>query len=127
MIRMLGEIIQQIVFGIGVCLVTIGAVFDLLAALGLVRFPCFYVRMHAATIGVIGGAVVPLIGVSLISLVSDQLGPYRFMFAGISFFTALLIMITAPVGTHILANAAHKLDLSPKEPIIVDKMGEDKR
>ena len=117
-------IVEEIVLGLGLVLITIGAICDLLASIGLNKFPNFYVRMHAATIGTIGGAVIPLIGVGLIALISDQLGTYKYMVFGVSIITALLIMIASPTGTHILANAAHKAKLAPVQPKVVDKLEE---
>ena len=117
-------IVDEIILGIGLVFITIGAICDLLASIGLNKFPNFYVRMHAATVGVIGGAVVPLIGIGLVALVSDQLGAYKFMVFGVSILTALLIMIASPTGTHILAYAAHRAKLAPVHPKVVDKLEE---
>jgi len=44
---------------IGSVLLVIGAVCDVLGALGMNRFPNFFVRLHAATVGVIGAAFYP--------------------------------------------------------------------
>ena len=118
------EIIEYILAGIGFTFITIGAICDLVAAIGINRFPNFFVRLHAATIGIIGGAVIPLIGVSIISLVSEQLGFYRLAVSGIALITALVIMIVAPTGTHILAYAAHRAKLAPVYPKVVDKLEE---
>ena len=118
------EIIEFILAGIGFTFITIGAICDLVAAIGINRFPNFFVRLHAATIGIIGGAVIPLIGVSIVSLVSEQLGFYRFAVSGIALITALVIMIVAPTGTHILAYATHKARLAPVYPKVVDKLEE---
>jgi len=117
-------LVDDVLLGIGLILITIGAICDLLASIGLNKFPNFYVRMHAATIGVIGGAVVPLIGIGLVALASDQLGIYKFMVFGVSIFTAILIMIASPTGTHILSYAAHKAKLVPVYPRVVDKLEE---
>ena len=118
------ELIEYILAGIGFAFITVGAICDLVAAIGINRFPSFFVRLHAATIGIIGGAVIPLIGISLVSLVSDQLGVYRFAVSSIALITALVIMIVAPTGTHILAYAAHKAKLAPVYPKVVDKLEE---
>ncbi|MEM4040850.1 MAG: monovalent cation/H(+) antiporter subunit G, partial [Ignisphaera sp.] len=71
--------IEWILVIIGEILVIIGAICDLLGAIGLLRFPNFYVRLHALTVGTIGGAFVPLIGVALIAIGSEFLGPYRWV------------------------------------------------
>ena len=115
--------IDTILFYVGLVLVTIGGVFDLLGALGLLKFPNFYIRLHAATVGAIGGAVVPLIGVSMIALASDFL-PNKYAIAGASFITALIILIVAPTGSHALAYAAHKSRAVEWSPVC-DHLAED--
>ena len=121
------EIVEWIVFIIGLILVTIGAMCDLAGALGLVRFPNFFVRLHAATVGTIGGAVIPLFGVALIAAVSSQIGPFRWAVAGGAVITAILIMIIAPAGSHALAYAAHKAKIVPVEPKVCDLLEEHEK
>ncbi|HDI02016.1 MAG TPA: cation:proton antiporter [Ignisphaera sp.] len=123
--------IEWIVFWIGMAMVFIGAICDLIAAIGLLRFPNFFLRIHSATVGIIGGAVVPLIGISLIALVTPQLGSYRIPFAITSFLSAIIIMIVAPIGTHVLAYAAYHTKSPPPQPIAIDlleklKKGEER-
>lgn len=115
--------IGDVLVWIGGALFVVGGVFDLLAAVGLVRFPNFYVRLHAATIGAIYGAVLPLIGLSLMALGLADL-PGRFFVAGVAFVTAIVILIAAPIGSHVLAYAAHKSKSVPWTPI-VDHLEED--
>lgn len=117
--------IEQVLFWLGSALFIIGGVFDLLAAIGMLRFPNFYVRLHAATIGAIYGAVLPLIGISLIALGSPQI-PGNYTIAGASFVTALILLVVAPVGSHVLAHAAHKSKSVSWSPI-VDMLEEDER
>ncbi len=111
---------------VGEALVLIGAIFDVIAAIGLLRFPNFFVRLHAATIGTIGGAFVPLIGVSIMSLGCGFLGPTRFFVAGGAFVTALLILFLAPAGSHLLARAAHISREAVVYPKVVDHLEEDR-
>ncbi len=112
--------VEWVVLYVGASLVALGALCDLLGALGLLRFPNFFVRMHAATVGTIGGAVVPLIGIGLIALVADELGPYRVAVALTSFITAGVIMIVAPVGVHALAYATRRSEVVKVEPKVID-------
>lgn len=114
---------EQVLFWLGACLFIGGGVFDLLAAIGLLRFPNFYVRLHAATIGAIYGAALPLIGVSLMALGSPEI-PGRYVIAGASFVTSIVILVVAPVGSHVLAYAAHKSKTVSWTPV-VDKLAED--
>ncbi|MEM1772799.1 MAG: monovalent cation/H(+) antiporter subunit G, partial [Desulfurococcaceae archaeon] len=76
-----------------------------------------YVRLHAATIGAIYGAVLPLIGISLMALGIPEL-PGRYAVAGASFITAIILLVVAPVGSHVLAYAAHKSKSVPWSPVV---------
>ncbi len=117
--------VNEIIIYIGEILVAIGVFCDLAASIGMLRFPNFYVRLHAATVGTIGGAFVPLVGIALIALGAEWLGTYRFFLAGASIITAIIIIILAPVGSHVLARATHKARLVEVEPKIVDHLEED--
>ena len=121
------EILEYIVLGLGIILVSIGAFCDLAGALGMVRFPNFFVRLHAATVGSIGGAVIPLIGVALIASVSDQLGFFKWAISGGSLVAALIILLVAPAGSHALAFSAHKSKAVPVEPKVCDMLEEHER
>ncbi len=111
---------------IGEILVIIGAICDLLGAIGMLRFPNFFVRLHALTVGSIGGAFVPLIGVTLIALGSEFLDPYRWYVAGASFVAAIILLILSPAGSHAIARAAHKSKVAKVYPKVVDKLEEDR-
>ena len=121
------DVIETILFFIGMGLVALGAIFDLLGALGLLRFPNFFVRLHAATIGAIGGAVYPLIGVALMAPSLKSFGQYRWYLMGGAIITALFIVLAAPTGSHALARAVHKARVVPVEPKIIDHLEEDER
>ena len=110
---------------IGEILVAIGIFCDLVGSIGMHRFKNFYLRLHAATVGTIGGAFVPLIGAALIAIGSDFLGYYRWFMAGGAIVTAVLILILAPAGSHALARATHKARVTPVEPKIADHLEED--
>jgi len=118
--------IDWILIIIGEILVAIGAVCDLIAAIGINRFPNFFVRLHALTVGTIGGAFVPLIGVALIALGAEFLGFYRFFMAGASVIAAILLLFLAPVGSHAIARAAHRSKAAIVYPKVVDRLEEDR-
>ncbi|MEM2009954.1 MAG: monovalent cation/H(+) antiporter subunit G [Thermosphaera sp.] len=115
--------LDQFLFWIGSILLFAGGVFDLLASIGLLRFPNFYVRLHAATIGAVYGAFLPLLGISLLVLSLDDF-PAKYMVAGGAFVTGIIILIVAPVGSHVLAYAAHKSKTVQWKPT-VDHLEED--
>jgi len=109
---------------IGLIMIGVGAIADLLAAIGMNKFWNFYLRLHAATIGTIWGAFVPIIGASLVAIGYEALGPYRWFMAGAGFVTAFLILILAPAGSHALARATHRARIVKVEPCIADHIDE---
>jgi len=109
----------------GLALVVIGVFCDLVGSIGLLRFPNFFVRLHAATVGTIGGAAYPLLGVALIALACDFLGQARWFIATGSILTSIIVILTAPAGSHALARAAHRSRL-PVEPKVCDLLEEDR-
>ena len=86
-------------------LLAAGSIFVLIGAFGLIRFPDFYTRLHAA-------GIIDTLGAELILL--------GLMFqAGLSLVTVKLILIslfiffTSPTATHAVANAARVMGLKP--------------
>jgi len=80
------------------CLVA-GGVFCVTGALGLVRMPDFYTRMHAASVIETLGAGLILLGLLLqagLTLIAAKL-----------LMIGLLIFFTSPTATHALAKAAY--------------------
>ncbi len=116
---------DYILITIGGFLLVVGALCDLIAAIGMNRFPNFFVRLHAATVGTIGGAFYPLIGAALIAFGSEFLGNYRWFVGGASIVAAFLVLILAPAGSHALARAAHKSKTAIVHPKVVDHLEED--
>jgi multicomponent Na+:H+ antiporter subunit G len=118
-------IIDLILVIIGGVLVSIGAFCSIVASIGMLRFPNFFVRLHAATVGSIGGAFLPIIGAGLIALGSDFLEPYKWLFFGSLIITAILVMLVSPAGSHALARATHRAKVAPVEPKVADHLEED--
>lgn len=116
--------IEVLLTYIGLTLIVVGAVSDLIGSIGLNRFKNFYLRLHAATVGTIWGAFVPIIGASLLALVYKPLGAFRWFVAGSGFVTAVLILILAPAGSHALARATHRAKVVMVEPCVVDQLDE---
>ncbi|MEO8545378.1 MAG: monovalent cation/H(+) antiporter subunit G [Betaproteobacteria bacterium] len=89
----------------GICLV-VGGFFCIVGAVGLLRMPDFFTRMHAASVIETLGAGLILLGLMLQSgftLVSVKL-----------LMMGLLIMFASPAATHALARAAMQRGLKPK-------------
>ena len=77
--------------------ITLGALFMLIAALGVVRFPDLFSRMHAASKASTLGISLILLGYCL-----SQPSIYTVMK---SFLTMLFIFLTTPVACHLLSRA----------------------
>lgn len=120
------EIINLVLIIVGKTLVAIGLFCDFAAALLMLRFPNFYVRLHALTVGSIGGAVVPMIGAGLIALGSPFLGDLRWFLAGGAFVTALFTFILGGAGSHAIARATYRSRSAVMEPCYVDHIAEDR-
>ncbi len=118
------ETINGVLVILGEVLVGVGVVSDVIAALGMLRFPNFFVRLHAATVGTIWGAFLPLIGTSLIAAGAEYLGGYRWFMGGGALVTAALILVLAPAGSHALARAAYRSKAAEVKPKCVDHLEE---
>jgi len=118
-------VIEEVIFLIGSIAILLGAVYDLIAAIGILRFPDFYMRTHAATIGTIGGAALPVFGAGLVALVYHPLGSQRFFMAGIAFTVGVLILIIAPTGSHSIISAVYFGRIGKKPGLKVDQLEED--
>ncbi|MEC9461889.1 MAG: monovalent cation/H(+) antiporter subunit G [Pseudomonadota bacterium] len=82
-------------------LMIVGALFSLIAAIGLNRLPDLYTRMHAASkAGTVGSGLLLL----AVGLHAADVATFGRAVAGIVFF-----VLTAPVSAHLLARAAHKV------------------
>jgi multicomponent Na+:H+ antiporter subunit G len=76
-----------------------GAFFALTAAVGVVRLPDLYSRMHAASkAGTVGSGLLLLAA----GLYSGETAIFARAVAGIAF-----LLMTAPVAAHLLAKASH--------------------
>lgn len=86
-------------------LALIGAAFGLLAAIGIIRMPDLYTRMHAATkAGTFGGGMVFL---------AVAIGFADGAVALRSVIGILFVALTTPVAAHLLARAAYLAGYSP--------------
>jgi multicomponent Na+:H+ antiporter subunit G len=101
-----------------------GLFFMFVGALGLVKLPDLYNRIHAAskciTLGISGLLLAAAIG---LSLTPDAQPLHIITKAGL---VILFQFIASPVSAHLLAKAAH-LDRAPKYPdTITDELEEDR-
>ncbi|MCB1906970.1 MAG: monovalent cation/H(+) antiporter subunit G [Rhodocyclaceae bacterium] len=94
-------------------LVSAGGVFCVIGALGMLRMPDFFTRMHAASVIDTLGAGLIIVGLILQS--GFTLASLKLVILG------LLIFFTSPTASHALANAA--LERGAK-PVLADQEGE---
>ena len=106
--------IFQYVAGIAVI---VGAVFSLLAAIGLLRFPDLYTRLHAATkTGVVGAGFVLL----AVALAAFDVAVSLRALGGIVF-----LVLTTPVAAHLLARAALAAGIAPANITVVNDLANE--
>lgn len=104
-------------------LMGIGAFCFIVGAIGIIRFPNYFVRLHAATVSVIGGSFTTLLGLAFYSITVVRDANLRFLLSSSSLLVAVLLFITSPVSTHAVARAAYKFGV-PVEPKVCDKLEE---
>ncbi len=92
-------------YWLGGILCLVGGVLTGLAAIGVLRFPDFYTRMHAASVTDTLGAFALLVGMALLA----PGFPIVFKLGMIGVF----LVLTGPTATHAIANAAFTAGLHP--------------
>lgn len=98
------------------CLIIVGAVFALAAAIGIIRLPDIYSRMHAASkAGTMGSGLMMI----ALALVADDLATVTRALAGVVFF-----ILTAPVSAHLLAKAAYAVGYRLWDKSVIDEMAQ---
>lgn len=105
-----------------------GSCFTLLASFGIVRFPDLFTRLHAAT-------KASTLGVGcLMAAVAIHFGSLETTTRAVA--TTIFLLLTAPVGAHLLARAAYWLgvpfwertqtdELRPHWDVYSKQVGED--
>jgi len=89
----------------GAVLLLTGSVLTLIGTVGVLRFPDFYTRLHAASVTDTAGATLALLGMALLAP-----GPVVLFKLVIVW---LFLFLTGPTASHALANAAHVAGLEP--------------
>jgi len=101
-------------------LLAIGVFFNLLAGIGLLRFPDVYTRLHAGTKCTTFGSVficgsVILLGLKMWIIDGDNGSIALSMHTAVAL---IAILITNPTGAHAIARAAHKSGIKPVGAVI---------
>lgn len=102
-------------------LLAIGVFFNLLAGIGLLRFPDVYTRLHAGTKCTTFGSIFLVGSVILIGLKMWYTGATDGSVLAIhSIFALIAILLTNPTGAHAIARAAHRSGVAPVRAIVDD-------
>ena len=96
-------------------LIVSGGAFSLVGAFGLLRFPDFWSRLHAASVAESAGVILLLLGMAL------QAGWDLIAIKVV--LILIFLFITGPTATHAVANAALVSGLRPSSD--VDQEGSD--
>ena len=103
---------------LGGALLVLGSAFTLLAAVGVVRLPDLYTRMHAASkAGAVGGGLI-LIAVAVLS--QDAAVAMRAVIG------VIFLLLTTPVSAHLLARASYLSGYKPCNETMVDELASNK-
>lgn len=90
---------------IGSAFCMLGGGLAIIGAVGMLRFPDFYSRLHAASITDTGAVLLILTGMALLS--PDWLVLVKLLAI------AIFLFLTGPTSSHAIANAAHTAGLQP--------------
>ncbi|MBR9824906.1 MAG: monovalent cation/H(+) antiporter subunit G [Alphaproteobacteria bacterium] len=99
------EVFSHILFALSVGSMALGLMLVLAGAIGVIRLPDFYTRMHAAGVTDTLGAELIILG--LILQAHDWQTIAKLALVG------LLLFLTSPTATHAVANAAHRAGQMP--------------
>ena len=90
---------------LGSALLLVGAVLALIGTIGVLRFPDFYTRLHAASVTDTAAVTLAVLGMALLApgwaVVFKLAVVWLFLF------------LTGPTSSHAVANAAHTAGLQP--------------
>ena len=98
--------IDSTIYYLSYVLIVAGAFFIVVGAIGLVRMPDVFTRMHATSVTETAGAGLLIAGLML------QAGAVAVLTLKL-FFVLAVFFLTAPVATHALAQAALQAGIEP--------------
>lgn len=101
----------------GAVLLFVGVFFTLVAAIGLLRMPDIYSRMHAAAKPQLLGLMFVCAGIAL------EMLQWRWVVLGLV--VLALQVITAPVGSHLVGRAIYRTGRADGYDMVVDELSED--
>lgn len=111
-----GKMIMEIIVSF---FLVIGAVFSLAGSVGFIRFPDVYCCMHALSKPVTIGVASLMIGY----LIFVECSGVGFSTQGV--LAVVFIMITVPIGTHMIAKASYRNGVPLWEESVIDQLAID--
>ncbi|MBU0755833.1 MAG: monovalent cation/H(+) antiporter subunit G [Planctomycetes bacterium] len=96
---------------IAMALLVVGFFFFVATAIGVIRFPDFYCRMHAAGKGDTLSTVLMLSGLALYNL--SHFSGETFLVSAKIIFIAVFIFMASPTATHAIIDAGYESGLKP--------------
>lgn len=96
----------------------VGGLLSLLGAIGILRLPDVYGRLHAATKSATLGVISIIIGVFLYFLVIHG------MFVGKLLLTIVFVFMTAPVAAFMIARSAYNVNVKMSEKSTQDDLAD---
>jgi multicomponent Na+:H+ antiporter subunit G len=103
---MIGATWETVRYPLGAAACLLGALLCIVGTIGVLRFPDFYTRLHAASITDTSGAGLVLLGMALMA-------PHWLVLVKV-FCILGFLLLTSVTSSHALANAAHTAGLQPK-------------
>ena len=104
-------------------LIGVGLFFNLMAGVGLLRFPDFYTRLHAGTKCTTFGSIF-LIGAVVLQSVAAWIdggwGSPDSVLALHAVIALAAILVTNPTGAHAIARAGHRSGVMPVQAVVDD-------
>ena len=110
---------------LGILLGILGLVFFLGSAVGMVRFPDFYTRMHAVGKGDTLSTMLMLIGFALLTMEDYSIVSWMVFIKIMAI--VLFIYMTSPTSTHVLMKAAFEDNHMPLDEKDLKKMKGEKK
>lgn len=99
----------------------VSAVFALAGTLGIIKMPDTFSRMQASTCISTLGVLGVVVGGILYAAICMHSASAAVKIGVIG----LLILVTNPIGSHVLARGAYKSGIRPEKPMETDDLGRD--
>lgn len=106
MLEALASVWTFLRYPLGSAMCLLGALLCIVGTIGVIRFPDFYTRLHAASVTDTAGAALVIFG--MVVMAPDWLIVFKLMAMFVFLF------LTSPTASHALANAAYTAGLQPK-------------